>query len=158
MSMQQGSFNLNWTGNNMFSVYANEGNIYFLNGEQIGVSLAKYQEMEQAFQKCRNKLVELGVIVPEKTPEEIIKEQSELLAKQTKICNDLMLQMQEMSQKFQDIGENNGFRTSKIDNSTVTDSTTEQTESTTSVQSSGTDSKPANELHKGRSAKIASAK
>lgn len=158
MPMQQGSINLNWTGNNMFSVYANEGNIYFLNGEQIGVSLVKYQEMEQAFQKCRNKLVELGVIVPEKTPEEIIKEQSELLAKQTEVCNNLMLQMQEMSKKLENIGENNGFRANKNSDSIIADSATEQTESTASMQSSSTDSKPANELHKGRSTKTTSTK
>lgn len=158
MSMQQGSFNLNWSGNNMFSVYANEGNIFLLNGEQIGVSLVKYQEMEQAFQKCRNKLVELGVIVPEKTPEEIIKEQSELLAKQTEICNNLMSQMQEMSAKLQDIGENNGLGTSKINNSIITNTAAEQTESNASIQSGGTNSKPTNELHKGRSVKTSTAK
>jgi len=149
--MQQGNLNLNWNTSNMFTAYATDGDIFLISGEHIGVSLIKYQEMEKAFQKCRNKLVELGVIVPEKKPEEIIKEQAELLQKQTDMCNSMMAQMQEMAKKLEGVA--NGCTADKINCTTITDTTTSETESIASYKPSSTDDKSGGELHKGRRSK-----
>lgn len=150
--MQQGNLNLSWNTNNQFYGYVADNNIYTYTGDLIGVNLAKYQEVEAGLQKCRDKLVELGVIVPEKTPEEIIKEQSALLQQQTEVCNNLMAQMQEMTAKFAELkGGNDERRTDKIDIKPVTD--TKQTEIVSSCGHSSENSKSGSELHKGGSVK-----
>lgn len=135
----------------MFTAYATEGNIFLISGEHIGVSIAKYQEMEKAFQKCRNKLVELGVIVPEKKPEEIIKEQAELLKKQTDICNNMMEQMQAMAKKLE--GVTNGYQSNQVNSAVITNTEPSETESFTVDRQSSTDSKSDGVTHKGRRSK-----
>ncbi len=150
--MQQGNLNLSWNTNNQFYGYVLDNNIYTYTGELIGVNLAKYQEVEAGLQKCRDKLVELGVIVPEKTPEEIIKEQSELLKKQSEVCNSLMAQMQEMNIKLAELkGGNNEFRTNQINTQPVAN--TEQTETVVSGGYNSKNSESGAELHKTRSSK-----
>ena len=154
MSLNMTGFN--FSTNNTFMGYVKDNDIYTYTGELIGVNLAKYQEIEKALKKCRDKLVELGVIVPEKKPEEIIKEQGELLQKQTELCNSLMAKVQEMTEKMGEL--NNGFEQNKINNTAITNPATEQTTCITGVQSSGTDSQSASELHNGRSKKASSTK
>lgn len=155
--MTQGNItSINWNGNNFFSGYVADNNIYTYNGELIGVNLAKYQETERGLQKCRDKLVELGVIIPEKKPEEIIKEQSELLQKQTDLCNSLMAKMQEMTDKIGGLG--NGFECNQNGNTDLTTTTTNEAKSNTSVQPSGSNSKPASELYNGRGKKTSATK
>lgn len=150
--MTQGNItSINWNGNNFFSGYVAENNIYTYNGELIGVNLAKYQETERGLQKCRDKLVELGVIVPEKKPEEIIKEQSELLQKQTEMCNTLIA-------KLEQLGGLNGLTSTQGDNTVVTNATDNERESIASVQQNNTDNKPPSELHNGRGKKNTSTK
>ena len=150
--MTQGNItSINWNGNNFFSGYVAENNIYTYNGELIGVNLAKYQETERGLQKCRDKLVELGVIVPEKKPEEIIKEQSELLQKQTEMCNTLIA-------KLEQLGGLNGLTGTQGDNTVVTNATDNKRESIASIQQSNTDNKPPSELHNGRSKKNSATK
>lgn len=149
--MTQGNItSINWNGN-FFSGYVADNNIYTYNGELVGVNLAKYQETERGLQKCRDKLVELGVIVPEKKPEEIIKEQSELLQKQTEMCNTLIA-------KLEQLGGLNGLTGTQGDNTVVTNATDNERESITSVQQSVTVNKPPCELHNGRSKKNTSTK
>lgn len=150
--MTQGNItSINWNGNNFFSGYVAENNIYTYNGELIGVNLAKYQETERGLQKCRDKLVELGVIVPEKKPEEIIKEQSELLQKQTEMCNTLIA-------KLEQLGGLNGLTGTQGDNTVVTNATDNKRESIASIQQSDADNKPPSELHNGRSKKNSATK
>ena len=149
MSLNMTGFN--FSTNNTFMGYVKDNNIYTYSGELIGVNLAKYKEVEDGLKKCRDKLVEIGVIVPEKKPEEIIKEQSALLQKQTELCNSLMAKMQEMTEKMG--GLNNGLGENKINNTIVADTSAEQATGITSVQSSGANSQPASELHNGRGKK-----
>lgn len=155
--MAQANFtSVNWNSNNFFSGYVTDNKIYTYTGELIGVNLAKYQEVENALKKCRDKLVDLGVIIPEKKPEEIIKEQSELLQKQTDLCNSLMARMQEMTEKMG--GLTNGFERTQNSNTIATLATANETESNTSIQSSDSNSQPANELHNGRCKKTSTTK
>lgn len=150
--MTQGNItSINWNGNNFFSGYVADNNIYTYNGELIGVNLAKYQETERGLQKCRDKLVELGVIVPEKKPEEIIKEQSELLQKQTEMCNTLIA-------KLEQLGGLNGLTSTQGNNTVVTNATDNERESIASIQQSDTDNKSPSELHNGRSKKNSATK
>lgn len=89
--MQQGNYtNITWNGTNFFTGYVQDGNIFTSMGEQVGVNLAKYQEIEQALTKCKNRLIELGEIKIPKTPEQIIEEQQSLIEKQTQAINQLL--------------------------------------------------------------------
>jgi hypothetical protein len=100
--MQQGNItSINWNAGNFFSGYVKDGDIYTYTGELIGVNLAKYQEVEQGLAKCKNKLIELGVIKIPKTPDEIIKEQSEMLEKQGQALNQTLEMCQQMKQQIE---------------------------------------------------------
>lgn len=79
-----------------FTGYVYDNNIYNYTGEQIGVNLARYQEVEQALVKCKNRLIELGEIKVPKTPEQIIEEQQALLDKQTFAINQLLEKVNEL--------------------------------------------------------------
>lgn len=100
--MQQGNYtNITWNGTNNFAGYVFEDNIYTITGEQIGVNLAKYQEVEQALLKCKNRLIELGEIKVPKTPEQIIQEQSEMLEKQSQAITQLLEKVNGLEQDYQ---------------------------------------------------------
>ena len=71
--------NISFNSSNFFSGYVADNNIYTINGELIGVNLAKYQEVEQGLLKCKNRLIELGEIKVPKTQEEIIAEQTSII-------------------------------------------------------------------------------
>ena len=50
--MQQGNYtNITWNGNNSFVGHVYDNNIYTMTGEQVGVNLAKYQDVEKALLK-----------------------------------------------------------------------------------------------------------
>lgn len=87
---------INWGNTNTFTGYTYDNSIYTFTGEQIGVTLAKYQEIEQALIKCKDRLIELGEIKIPKTPEQIIQEQQELLDKQTAMMNQLLEKINEL--------------------------------------------------------------
>lgn len=87
---------INWGNTSTFTGYLYDGMIYTFTGEQLGVSLAKYQEVEQALVKCKNRLIELGEIKVPKTPEQIIQEQQELLEKQAAMMSNLMEKIDEL--------------------------------------------------------------
>lgn len=100
--MQQGNYtNITWNGNNSFVGYVCDNNIYTMAGEQVGVNLAKYQDVEKALLKCKNRLIELGEIKVPKTPEQIIQEQSDMLEKQTQAINKLLEKVNEYEQHHQ---------------------------------------------------------
>ena len=99
--MNQGSItNINWNANNMFTVFAKDEGLYLFSGEQVGVSLKKYTEIEQALTKCKNRLIELGEIKIPKTPEEIIAEQNEMLSKQGEMLRDMIKQVNDLQNKI----------------------------------------------------------
>lgn len=98
---QQGNYtSINWF-NNTFYCYLNNDDIYQYNGELIGVSLNKYKQVEEALAKCKNRLIELGEIKIPKTPEEIIREQSEIIDKQSKAFNEMMGMLTELKEKVE---------------------------------------------------------
>lgn len=84
----------------MFTVYAKEEGLFLFSGEQVGVSLKKYSEIEQALTKCKNRLIELGEIKIPKTPEEIIAEQNEMLTKQGEMLRDMIKQVNDLQSKI----------------------------------------------------------
>jgi hypothetical protein len=102
MMPQQGNMTINtsWSNNINFLGYVNNDNIYTSNGELIGVNLKKYQEIEQGLITCKNRLIELGEIEAEKTPEEIIKEQSEMLKQQRQALNEMMVSFQQLKERL----------------------------------------------------------
>lgn len=100
--MQQANYtNITWNGTNNFAGYVYDNNIYTLTGEQIGVNLAKYQEVEDALLKCKNRLIELGEIKVPKTPEQIIQEQSDMLEKQQQAITQLLEKINGLEQNYQ---------------------------------------------------------
>ena len=86
-----------------FTGYVYDNNIYNYTGEQIGVNLARYQEVEQALVKCKNRLIELGEIKVPKTPEQIIEEQQLLLDRQTTAINQLLEKVNELESNYQSV-------------------------------------------------------
>lgn len=91
MSIPQGSYtNINWNGGNQFFVYILNNEIYDMNNTKIGVSLDFYTKVEEALTKCKNRLIELGEIKVPKTQEEIIQEQSEMIAKQQQMLQEII--------------------------------------------------------------------
>ena len=83
--MQQGNYtNITWNGTtNVFAAYLQGDTIFSANGEQVGVSVAKYKEVEEVLLKCKNRLIELGEIKIPKTQEEIIAEQQQRRKRRT---------------------------------------------------------------------------
>lgn len=65
--MQQGNLNVNWNTNSSFLVYIQNDDIFSYDGQKIGVVNKKYNEVEQGLIKCKEKLIELGVIKVPKT-------------------------------------------------------------------------------------------
>jgi hypothetical protein len=116
--------------NNFFGGSIDGDNIvstdYYGNKQVIGVTNKKHQETLELLSSYYDKLVELGVIEKEKTPEDIAKEQQEMM-------QTLILQMKVMQDKLESLqqtkGETNGYKSnSKIidtDNG-VESNTTEQ--------------------------------
>ena len=112
--MQQGNLNVNWNTNSSFLVYIQNDDIFSYDGQKIGVVNKKYNDVEQGLIKCKEKLIELGVIKVPKTQEEIIKEQSEMIEKQQTLLKDLITK----------IGGKNGFNTISLESGTEGKTTT----------------------------------
>lgn len=64
------------------------------NKKKIGVTQAAYEELEKISNEYYNKLVELKVITPPKTPEELQQEQTQLMA-------DMLKEMQNMKREIE---------------------------------------------------------
>ena len=112
--MQQGNLNVNWNTNSSFLVYIQNDDIFSYDGQKIGVVNKKYNDIEQGLIKCKEKLIELGVIKVPKTQEEIIKEQSEMIEKQQALLDDLITK----------IGGKDGFDTISFEPDTKGKTTT----------------------------------
>lgn len=73
--------NMNASFNNWIAVdIRNDEIIDVANNRKIGVVIEKYKELENISMEYYNKLIEAGIIEKEKTPEEIAKEQNELIS------------------------------------------------------------------------------
>lgn len=144
--MQQGNLNLSWNTNNQFYGYVADNNIYTYTGELVGVNLAKYQEVEQALIKCKNKLIELGEIKVPKTPEEIIKEQNEMLEKQSNIVNEMMNKYAELQQQMEVL--KNGCKSTQ--RSDKLSPAGDERESRASIDKGSGDGGPVKDKNKGR--------
>lgn len=109
--------------NNFFGGSIDGDNIYtsdfYGNKNLIGVTIKKHQETLDLLNTYYNKLIEVGVIEKEKTPEEIAKEQQQMM-------QSMMEQMQAMQETIQSLqtqknqsnkGDINEYRTSSKNNS-----------------------------------------
>ena len=116
--------------NNFFGGSIDGDNIistdYYGNKQIIGVTTKKHQETLDLLSSYYDKLVELGVIQREKTPEDIAKEQQEMM-------QTLILQMKAMQDKLESLqeskGESNGYKSNSeniISNNGVESISTEQ--------------------------------
>lgn len=111
--MNQGNItSINWNANNMLTVFVKDEGLFLFSGEQIGVSLKKYSEVEQALTKCKNRLIELGEIKIPKTPEEIIAEQNEMLTKQNEMLRSMIEQVNNLQNKIGDSSDEHASNTS----------------------------------------------
>lgn len=72
---------------------------FYGNKQIVGVTTKKHQETVELLNSYYNKLVELGVIEKEKTPEDIAKEQQQMM-------QTMMLQMQTMQQALTELQQN----------------------------------------------------
>lgn len=104
--MQQGNItSINWGAGNSIpvTVFIQNDNIFKLSGEQIGVTVQKYKEIEDGLIKCKNRLIELGEIKVPKTPDEIIKEQNEMLQRQNEALNQVLIKCNELQEKLKEV-------------------------------------------------------
>lgn len=73
----------------------------------IGVTNKAYEDLKKITEEYYNKLVELGVIVPEKTPEQIQQEQIQLMQQMfqevQKMNNQMSVQMQNMTKEIEEL-------------------------------------------------------
>lgn len=71
---------------------------YFGNKQQVvGRTLAAYAELEATTQQYYDKLVELGVIIPPKSPEVLMGEMQAAMADMSEIIKGLTAQVKELS-------------------------------------------------------------
>lgn len=73
----------------------------------IGVTNKAYEDLKKITEGYYNKLVELGVIVPEKTPEQIQQEQIQLMQQMfqevKKMNNQMSVQIQNMNKEIEEL-------------------------------------------------------
>jgi hypothetical protein len=72
---------------------------FYGNKQIVGVTTKKHQETVELLNSYYNKLVDMGVIEKEKTPEDIAKEQQQMM-------QTMMLQMQTMQQALNELQQN----------------------------------------------------
>lgn len=71
---------------------------YMHNRRVIGKTLAAYEELEGTTTQYYEKLVELGVIVPEKTPEQMMSEMQGTMLEMSKIIASLSSEIKELKE------------------------------------------------------------
>lgn len=73
----------------------------------IGVTNKAYEDLKKITEEYYNKLVELGAIVPEKTPEQIQQEQMQLMQQMfqevQKMNNQMSVQIQNMNKEIEEL-------------------------------------------------------
>jgi hypothetical protein len=89
-----------YSASNMIMCFVDGENIvqqdYIGNRQIVGKTAAAYAELEQTTQEYYNKLVELGVIVPPKTPEDTMAEMQKNMDQLTNIIAALAAEVKEM--------------------------------------------------------------
>lgn len=89
-----------YSSTNMLMCYIDGENIiqqdYVGNRQIIGKTAAAYSELEQTTQEYYNKLVELGVIKPPKSPEDTMAEMQKTMDQMTNIIAALAAEVKEM--------------------------------------------------------------
>lgn len=89
-----------YSGSNMLMCYIDGDNIiqqdYIGNRKIIGKTESAYSELEQTTQEYYDKLVELGAIVPPKTPEESMREMQKTMDYMTGVIAALAAEIKEM--------------------------------------------------------------
>lgn len=90
--------------NNYFGGYIDGDNIisndFYGNKQIVGVTIKKHKETLDLLNTYYNKLIELGVIEKEKTPEDIAKEQQQMM-------QAMFAQMQSMQEKLDSLQNKN---------------------------------------------------
>lgn len=69
---------------------------YMGNRKMIGKTVDAYKELEETTKQYYDKLVELGVIVPEKTPEQMMAEMQGTMLEMSKIISSLSNEVKEL--------------------------------------------------------------
>lgn len=99
--MDQFSFS-GFSASNMFACVADGTDIYQTdyigNRQLIGKTISSYNELEQTTTEYYNKLVELGVIVPPKSQEELMGEMQKTMADMTGIIAALSAEVKELKE------------------------------------------------------------
>lgn len=89
-----------FSASNMFACVADGSDIYQTdymgNRQMIGKTLSAYNELEQTTTEYYNKLVELGVIFPPKSQEELMGEMQKTMADMTGIIAALSAEVKEL--------------------------------------------------------------
>lgn len=147
--MQQGNItSINWGAGNSIpvTVFIQNDNIFKLSGEQIGVTIQKYKEIEDGLIKCKNRLIELGEIKVPKTPDEIIKEQNEMLQRQNEALNQVLIKCNELQEKLKEVS----YEQTNIAGSNKLSSAECAEQCATSCIESVRDNRPVNDTNKER--------
>lgn len=99
MAMEQFAFS-GYSASGMFTCMVDGGDIvqvdYLGNRQTIGKTLSAYNELEQTTTEYYNKLVELGVIVPPKSQEELMGEMQKTMSDMTGIIAALSAEVKEL--------------------------------------------------------------
>lgn len=89
-----------YSATNMMMCFVDGENIiqqdYIGNRQVVGKTQEAYNELEQTTQEYYNKLVELGVIVPPKTPEDTMAEMQKAMDRMTNIIAALAAEVKEI--------------------------------------------------------------
>lgn len=89
-----------FSASNMLSCIADGGDIYQVdymgNRRLIGKTLSTYQELESTTKEYYDKLVELGVITPQKTTEEMMADMQNTMLDMSKIIATLKDEVKEL--------------------------------------------------------------
>lgn len=124
--------------NNYFGGYIDRDNIYsadfYGNKQVIGVTMKKHQETLDLLNTYYNKLIDLGIIEKEKTPEDIAKEQQQMMQSmiaQMKSMQEKLDNLQNQNEIEKDI--NNEYKSSGTDNKSENESESRPTKSTNKV-------------------------
>lgn len=91
---------------------------FYNNKQKIGVTLKKYQELEDICNTYYDKLVELGAIKKPKTAEELAAEQTEIISQlvdQNKVILQQMQGMQAEMEAIKNVKSGNSSETARVE-------------------------------------------
>lgn len=93
-------FSFGFSASNMLSCIVDGGDIYQVdymgNRQLIGKTLSTYEELEGTTKQYYDKLVELGVITPQKTPEEMMVDMQNTMLSMSQIIATLSDEVKEL--------------------------------------------------------------